>query len=151
MTNNRILLLLTILILLSVIAVGCGYVTGQTVEWNFHTLTAAPFAKDISVTGAYAAFTLNFGQYDFTVIDVRTAEEYTAGHIPGALNRDYLSPAFKNDISDLKKDSTYLVYCGTGMRSAAASRVMAGLGFKYIYNMTGGYTDWAAAGLPVVH
>lgn len=149
MTNNRILLLLT-LILLSVIAGGCGYVTGQAVEWNFRALAKAPFAKDISVTGAYAAFTLNFGQYDFTVIDVRTAEEYAAGHIPGALNRDYLSPAFKNDINDFKKDRIYLVYCGTGMRSAAASRVMAELGFKYIYNMTGGYTDWVAAGLPVV-
>jgi rhodanese-related sulfurtransferase len=39
--------------------------------------------------------------------------------------------------------------CGASVGSAAAIKVMAELGFKYINNMTGGFSAWAAAGLPV--
>jgi rhodanese-related sulfurtransferase len=142
-------LLLLSVISLSIVFTGCAYITGEAIEFSFQTPAPEQVTKDVSVTEAYAIFALNAGHYDFTIIDVRTPEEYAAGHIPGALNRDYSSPAFKDDINDFNKDKIYLVYCQTGRRSAATSQVMAELGFKHIYNMTGGISAWEAAGLPV--
>jgi rhodanese-related sulfurtransferase len=83
------------------------------------------------------------------VIDVRTSQEYTDGYISGAVNTDYLSPSFNDDIAELNKDKLYIVYCRTGARSAAARDVMEELGFEHVINMTGGYMAWVAAGLPV--
>jgi rhodanese-related sulfurtransferase len=142
-------LLLLSVISLAIVFIGCDYITGEAIEPTFQTPAPEQVTKDVSVTEAYAIFALNAGHHDFTIIDVRTPEEYAAGHIPGALNRDYSSPAFKDDINDFDKDKIYLVYCQGGGRSAAASKVMVELGFKYIYNITGGFSAWLAAGLPV--
>jgi rhodanese-related sulfurtransferase len=138
-----------VLMLLSVFVGGCDYISGEAIEFSFRTPAPEQVTKDVSVTEAYAIFALGAGHYNFTIIDVRTPEEYAAGHIPGALNRDYSSPAFKDDINDFNKDKIYLVYCQTGVRSAAASKVMAELGFRYINNMTGGFSAWVAAELPI--
>ncbi len=146
--NLSSLLLLSV-ISLSVVFIGCDYITGEAIEPHFQTLAPEQVTQDVSVTEAYAIFALNAGHYNFTIIDVRTPEEYAAGHIPSALNRDYSSPAFKEDINDFNKDKIYLVYCQSGGRSAAASKVMAELGFKHISNMTGGLSAWVAAGFPV--
>jgi phage shock protein E len=149
MKNLSQLLLLSFLAILPVIFGGCAYITGEAIEPSLQTPAPEQVTKDVSVTEAYAIFSLNAGHFDFTIIDVRTPEEYAGGHLPGALNRDYSSPAFKDDINNFDKDRIYLIYCQTGVRSAAASQVMAELGFKYINNMTGGYAAWVAAGLPV--
>jgi rhodanese-related sulfurtransferase len=90
------------------------------------------------------------GHSDFTIIDVRTADEYAAGHIQGALNRDYYAQTFKEDLAKFDRNSVYLVYCRTGVRSAAARDIMQELGFTHIYNMTGGINEWTAQGFPVV-
>ncbi|MFZ4721300.1 MAG: rhodanese-like domain-containing protein [Ilumatobacteraceae bacterium] len=84
-----------------------------------------------------------------TVIDVRTATEFAAGHIEGAINLDLEGGQFSALIADLPKDGSYLVYCHSGRRSAIAADVMAQAGFVTVYDM-GGIADWQAAGLPVV-
>jgi rhodanese-related sulfurtransferase len=86
----------------------------------------------------------------FVIIDVRTPVEYADGHLQNAVNIDYNSESFKDDVSRLDIMMTYLVYCRTGARSAAATNIMAELGFKDIYNMTGGITEWQAQGLGIV-
>ena len=92
---------------------------------------------------------LNAGHANFTIIDVRTPEEYAAGHIPAAINRDYKSPTFKDDIAKFDRSKIYLVYCASGGRSASARDMMIELGFQQIYNMSGGITAWIAQGLPL--
>lgn len=87
-------------------------------------------------------------------IDVRTPQEYAAGHIDNAINIDLYSADFKEKViklkdSNFKNITIYIVYCGTGIRSASACQIMEELGFKDILNMTGGITEWEAAGLPV--
>jgi len=82
-------------------------------------------------------------------VDVRTPGEYAGGHIDNAINIDYNASDFKEIINELDKNNGYIVYCQGGGRSAAASKVMAELGFKHINNMTGGILAWEAAGLPV--
>lgn len=76
------------------------------------------------------------------VLDVRTPDEFSQGHIPGAQLMDYLSPDFSTRIASLDKNKTYLVYCAAGSRSAKASDIMTRNGFKNIYNLKGGYNAW---------
>lgn len=149
-SSHIVLLFFTpvLILLLAIIAVGCDYITGEAIDFSFQTPTPEQVTKDVSVTEAYAIFALDAGHYNFTIIDVRTPQEYATGHIPGALDRDYYSPIFKDDINDFNKDKIYLVYCGSGARSAAARDIMEELGFKHIINMTGGFSAWLAAGFP---
>ncbi len=83
------------------------------------------------------------------LIDVRTPEEYAEARIEGALLVDVSAPGFDEAIAELPTDGTYVVYCRSGNRSAAATARMAELGFTELYDM-GGIIDWVDAGLPVV-
>lgn len=76
------------------------------------------------------------------VLDVRTAEEFEAGHVENALNIDYLQEnLFKKAIKDLDKERTYYVYCRSGRRSYNAAVLMQGIGLKVV-NLNGGYLAW---------
>src|SRR5437879_533090 len=54
------------------------------------------------------------------VLDVRTAKEFAAGHIPSAVNIDVNGPDFEQKVSALDKNKSYLVHCAAGVRSAKA-------------------------------
>jgi len=76
------------------------------------------------------------------ILDVRTAQEYEAGHIDGAINLNFLSDEFDHLLNELEKDAIYLVYCQSGGRSISAVQRMNELGFEYIYHYPGGYSDF---------
>ncbi len=125
-------------------AAGCSQ--GQT-----STSTSTPaMVNDVTPGQANSLIQANQGNAGFVVLDVRTPQEYAEGHIPGAINIDYNASDFQNKVGKLDKTKTYLVYCRTGIRSAAASKIMASLGFKNVNNMTGGITDWQSLGFAVV-
>ena len=75
-----------------------------------------------------------------TVIDVRTPSEYAAGTIEGALNIDVQAADFADRVGELPKDDTYVVYCRSGNRSAAAIDIMKDLGFTSLID-GGAYTS----------
>ena len=82
------------------------------------------------------------------LVDVRTAEEYAAGHLPGAINIDWHGEDFMEKAESLlPKDRTVMVYCRSGRRSAEAAAKLDGAGIK-TYNMLGGYLAWTAADKP---
>jgi len=83
------------------------------------------------------------------VLDVRTSKEFTAGHIPGAINLDVNSPDFGEKISGLSKDKVYLVHCAAGVRSARACQKMNSLGFEHLIDLAPGFKGWQQAGKPV--
>lgn len=76
------------------------------------------------------------------ILDVRTPSEYSEGHIPDALNIDYLDEGFEREISLLDTSVTYLVYCRSGSRSYNACSKMNEVGFKHIYNLKNGFLGW---------
>lgn len=76
------------------------------------------------------------------ILDVRTPQEFAAGHLPGAINIDYLNPTFSDSIRQLEKNKKYLVYCKSGNRSTKAADIMQQLGFRKVTNMLGGITRW---------
>ena len=83
-----------------------------------------------------------FIEQGYKIIDVRTPEEYDQGHIPGAQNINVRSETFVNEIQELSKSDTLLVYCRSGSRSLYAAQVMVSFGFKKIYDLEGGFLDW---------
>lgn len=84
-----------------------------------------------------------------SVIDVRTPEEFSEGHIKGAQNIDIASATFKADLAKLDRSKTYLVHCAAGGRSTRSLSILNQLGFKSIVHLDGGLNGWRKAGLPV--
>jgi rhodanese-related sulfurtransferase len=85
-----------------------------------------------------------------TVIDVRTPEEFDAGHLDGASNINLESGDFTSKINALPKDAAYLVYCRSGNRSADAVAQMKQEGFTNVVDIGGLQEASSATGLPVV-
>ena len=85
-----------------------------------------------------------------TLLDVRTPEEFAAGHIAGAENIDFYAADFADRIDALDQGESYVVYCHTGNRSGQATALMADKGFASVTDVDGGIEAWTAAGLPTV-
>ena len=76
------------------------------------------------------------------ILDVRTAGEVAGGKIDGAINIDFYSNDFIEQVIKLDRSKPILVYCKSGGRSSGAARKMKGQGFVEIYNLLGGYDTW---------
>ena len=106
--------------------------------------------EDVTLEEAVALIEDNRYNQNFVIIDVRTPEEYASGYIEKAINLDYYSETFADELDKLDKDKTYLIYCRSANRSGKALDMMAELGFAEVYNMLGGMVRWEAVGLPTV-
>lgn len=74
------------------------------------------------------------------VLDVREEDEYSAGHIPGAICKPLSTLKHHvNEFIDIKKD--IYVYCRSGQRSASACRILKEQGIPSVYNI-GGMIHW---------
>lgn len=80
------------------------------------------------------------------VLDVRTAGEYSEGHIDKAVNVDFRADDFATNLAKLDKSKRYLLHCKSGTRSAGALQVMQEQGFENVVHMTDGFDAWKAAG-----
>ncbi|MDR3403024.1 MAG: rhodanese-like domain-containing protein [Chthoniobacter sp.] len=83
------------------------------------------------------------------VLDVRTADEFKTGHIPGAKNIDFFGDDFAKQIAALDKSKTYLVHCAAGGRSAQACKVIRKEQLPSVYHLSDGFKAWEKAGKPV--
>lgn len=83
------------------------------------------------------------------LIDVRTSEEFTEGHLKKAQNIDYQSDNFEDQVSKLDKSKTYFLYCRSGRRTTGAVEVMQKNGFESIVVLEGGLLAWEEQHLPV--
>jgi thioredoxin len=83
------------------------------------------------------------------VLDVRTAEEFSEGHLKNAVNADINSPLFDNMSKEWNKNHPVFVYCLAGSRSSSAAARLSESGFKEIYELQGGYRNWKKADLPI--
>ncbi|HEY97275.1 MAG TPA: rhodanese-like domain-containing protein [Dehalococcoidia bacterium] len=147
-TRCKLLLLTLIWLLLSsfVIAGSCEYITGA----GSSSQPSEQRIYDITVNKASNLIQENAGNPGFIILDVRTPEEYSGGHIEGAINIDFLADDIRAQLNKLDKTKSYLVYCRSGRRSSDTRDIMAELGFKEVYNISGGIGEWEAKGLPVV-
>ncbi len=82
------------------------------------------------------------------LIDVRTADEFSKGHLVNALNIDWNGNEFDMLTSKLKKEEAVFVYCLSGGRSSAAAAQLRQSGFKNVIELNGGIMKWRGANLP---
>ena len=70
-----------------------------------------------------------------TIIDVRSREEFAAGHLEGAINLDYEGGTLEAELGSLDQDVAYIVYCQSGRRSALATTLMKDAGFTSVTDL----------------
>ena len=83
------------------------------------------------------------------VLDVRTPDEFKAGHIRGAKLVDFRSADFAKKLGELDRSKTYLVHCASGGRSTSSLETFQKLGFKSVVHLDGGFNAWKREGKPV--
>ncbi len=76
------------------------------------------------------------------IIDVRSKSEFNNEKIPNSLNIDIFSPNFNQRIANLDPQKEYFMYCQSGMRSKRACKRMIKAGFKKVYNLRGGISQY---------
>ena len=108
------------------------------VEPKLETVTASAFAGIVESAPA-----------GLVILDVRTPDEFTAGHIPGAVNIDYYETSFRSDLDALDKNVPYALYCRSGNRSGDTLATMSDLGFTDVSELGGGIITWLEAGYPI--
>ena len=87
---------------------------------------------------------------DVQIVDVRELDEFSGGHLEGAVLLPWRQPDFdKRALSSLDPKKPVLVYCRSGRRSTAASEVLSKLGFVELRSLDGGIVAWQKAGKPV--
>lgn len=74
------------------------------------------------------------------IIDVRTAEEFEAGSIRGAINIPL--EELRSRLTELPVDKKIYIFCQIGLRGYLASRILMQNGFLSVYNLSGGYRLW---------
>lgn len=89
------------------------------------------------------------------ILDVREADEFAAGHLPGARHypRGFLE--VRADLEHAKRDPwladrsrKLVLYCGGGHRSALAAQALQRMGFEEVRSMAGGWTGWTGRRFP---
>ncbi|QNH03950.1 sulfurtransferase [Pseudomonas sp. B11D7D] len=86
------------------------------------------------------------------LIDVREADEYSAAHIPGAINipRGLLEFKLSNDAQLAERTLKLVLYCKNSGRSALATDVLQEMGYRNVLSLAGGIEAWQAAGRAVL-
>ncbi len=85
------------------------------------------------------------------LIDVREADEYAAGHVPGAvlIPRGMLEFRLSNTPAMEPRDLKFVLYCKTSGRAALAACALHDMGYLNVRSIAGGFDAWVEAGKPV--
>ena len=93
---------------------------------------------------------LAWGDRSLLLLDVRTPEEYSEGHLPGAINIPHTELAARiGELSDARS-SDIVVYCRSGNRSAQALKVLGDAGFPRLFHLKGDFQGWSGQDRPVI-
>jgi rhodanese-related sulfurtransferase len=83
------------------------------------------------------------------ILDVRTTQEYAAGHLPGAVHIPLHQLEKRYSEVAQFRDRPVLIYCATGNRSTVAAKILIDKGFERISNLRHGIADWVRKNHPV--
>ncbi len=146
MNLKKLMILVFLGALISGVALTGVYIKTKTNTAKSETQTQ--IIENITPEETYILIQGNKDNPNFVILDVRTPEEFLGEHIENAVNLDYYSDTFRNDLNKLDKNKTYLIYCRSGSRSENALNIMKELDFREVYNMSGGIIKWNSEGLP---
>lgn len=109
------------------------------------------FAEQTSTISQQALLTLMATPANKTVIlDVRTAEEFSKGHIEGAINISHTKINANLNKIIAFKDQTVVVHCKSGRRALSAENDLRAAGFSNLLHLEGDMNAWQAADLPLI-
>lgn len=129
---------MTIITVLSVVALNSCFTVKSNKNFTYEKLPAAQYAEILQ------------GQNNpHYLIDVRTPPEYRKAHVNGAVNYNFLAFHFGRDVDTLSRNYPAFIYCHTCHRSPFAAKIMKRKGFKQVYDLEGGFSQWLKASLPI--
>jgi rhodanese-related sulfurtransferase len=117
---------------LLITALACSAASAELGEISQDELLAATTAASASVL----------------LLDVRSPNEFAAGHIPGAINIPHNELEVRVTEIDRYRDGSVVVYCESGRRAGMAASVLLGAGFADVDHLDGDMSGWRARGLP---
>jgi len=116
-----------------------GYLKGTIVSWY---LESKPVQKmDLMLAPDLHGV---YNDSEWHVLDVRSVEEYHAGHVPGSSNV-YVG-TIPNNLDKIPRDKKLAVICKSGARSGFGCSILLRHGYTFVYNVLGGFTSWKVAG-----
>ncbi|RIJ34208.1 rhodanese-like domain-containing protein [Pontibacter oryzae] len=129
----------------------CNSATDTNTEATDSAITQSEIGQAAAVqsVGSHIAKSLLAQQPEIIVLDVRTPEEFEAGHLEKAQLLNIYDQSFEQRLQELDKTKTYLVYCAVGGRSNQAVQAMNKMGFNKVYDATEGFMALKSAGVPV--
>ena len=85
------------------------------------------------------------------LLDVREADEYASGHIPGAIHmsRGMLEFKLSGNPALSARDLKIVLYCKTSGRAALAAKALHEMGYQHVQSIGGGFDAWIEAGNPI--
>jgi len=86
---------------------------------------------------------------EFVLLDVRTSEEFNAGHLPKAVNIPRGTLEFIIGKHYPQKDVDIVVYCRTDARAALCAKALSDIGYTNVRNLKGAFKAWGEAGYPI--
>jgi rhodanese-related sulfurtransferase len=119
------------------------------IQYNFMKNTWIILVLSLLLTNCGESQSLsitNFSQeglQDYTILDVRTPEEFASGHLENAVNINWYDANFVDQLKEIPRENTLYVYCKKGGRSAKAAAMLDSLGYKVI-DLQGGYDAYQA-------
>ncbi len=137
-------------LLFTCITLGSGCNKTESVGPVDQTESPGQEIANVTAKEAFDLIQANKDDPDFVILDVRTPEEFSEGHIENATNLDYYSETFREELDQLDKSKIYLMHCRSGGRSSQAITIMEELDFLKVYHMNDGIIGWEAGGFPVM-
>jgi rhodanese-related sulfurtransferase len=83
---------------------------------------------------------------EWLILDVRTADEYAEGHVPGAINIAHSALASRIEEIKSYSDKPVVVYCRSGYRAGLAGDILQEANFSDVRHLDGDITGWQKAG-----
>jgi len=124
----------------AVLASGC---VGKEIE-------APQIIENVTPPEALSLIQENQDNPNFVIIDLRFPQSFAYEHIENAINIEYYSRTFRDELNQLDKNKTYLIYSGSscGGLGPKVLDIMEELNFSEVYNMTGECIGWKLEGFP---
>jgi len=111
----------------------------------FSACTNNANTRDISATDLVN----QLGHSNILILDVRSPQEYAAGHVPGAINLPHTSVASQIKTLQKHKNETIVLYCKSGHRASIAEQTLTDAGFKQLLHLDGDMDGWQAGNYPI--
>ncbi len=137
--------LAVVILLLALVAAGCS---GQDAASSGDPSSGADPGAYVTVDVQTASEALS-ADAEAQLLDVREPDEWADTGVPQGAVLIPLAEVESRAAAELAPDKPVYVICRSGNRSQVASETLVGLGYTQVYNVDGGVTAWAEAGLPM--